>query len=701
MGIMRNNLVTKLSVVLLGTVALGFAIFTFVNTRRQVEIMRRTHERMAAALARSISAGLRNAMLSGSAMTVEELLRDAQTRVPDAEIHVYAASGARVFEPREPPLPGAQIEGFVRDALTASAPRVLPDGTGVSPLVNAERCRTCHDEGTLRGVLALGTADARVSVTNADEGGRVVADVVRVAFTQLMSAGHEKGVDALFEEIGRSTPGVRAISVLGVSGTVSFGDPSLAPITQHKRALTEKRPVVERDGASTRWVLPLENGPRCQNCHAPLPDMRGTLVVALDAPPTRETLLSATEVSLDHVMLSGLGRLVASFLDEAATTDGVGALSLYDSTGRVYHTTRGPAGHAPPLVERALSTRAPLLGNLPDPARPRLSYVEPLENDLACQRCHGAGKPLRGAIEVTLDTTRERQEQQALYVRGAAGAGGTILVVLLALYLGLRRTVLTPVLEIGAVADRVSEGNLDSMAPVRSTDEIGRLAVRINSMIDGLRKKLELGKFVSRETVMRVDSMHGEVIRGGARQRITVLFSDIRGFTAFSERHEPEEVVEMLNHYLTAQAEVVARHGGDIDKYVGDELMARFSGPDMEARAIRCGVEMVEAVRDLAGANGKKAFALAIGVGINAGEVVIGAMGSADRMDFTVIGDAVNVAARLCSAAQPGQVLVSVETARIVETVSGIELGPLAPLSLKGKREPLPVVSARRESEET
>jgi adenylate cyclase len=214
-------------------------------------------------------------------------------------------------------------------------------------------------------------------------------------------------------------------------------------------------------------------------------------------------------------------------------------------------------------------------------------------------------------------------------------------------------------------------------------------------MIGEVRKKLELSKFVSKATVGSVDAAESAIQRRGRRTRATVLFSDIRGFTAFSETVEPEEVVGMLNEYLDAQAEVVERHGGDIDKFVGDELMAHFHGEHMEARAIVAAIEMAQAVGRLNAGAPKGSPQLQVGIGINTGEVIFGAMGARNRMDFTVIGDAVNLGARLCSAAAGGQVVVSSALFWAAHDLPGVVFEPLPPLSVKGKREPIEVYAVR------
>ena len=142
---------------------------------------------------------------------------------------------------------------------------------------------------------------------------------------------------------------------------------------------------------------------------------------------------------------------------------------------------------------------------------------------------------------------------------------------------------LEPVQKIGRVAERVGEGDFSARLSVTSHDEMGRLAHRINDMVAGLRHKMALSKYVSHETLRSVESLTStSSLRNGERRRVTMLFSDVRGFTAFSETRQPEEVVAMLNDYLQAQAEVVSKHGGDIDKFVGDEVMARFTGDDAE-----------------------------------------------------------------------------------------------------------------------
>lgn len=251
-----------------------------------------------------------------------------------------------------------------------------------------------------------------------------------------------------------------------------------------------------------------------------------------------------------------------------------------------------------------------------------------------------------------------------------------------------------PILKIGRVAEQIGQGEFAARVEnVRSRDEIGDLAKRVNVMAGELGERLELMKFVSHETVSAIQAQGGEGIsRGGERRAVTMLFSDIRGYTAFSETVSPEQVIEVLNRLFEAQAAVVEKHGGDIDKFVGDELMAMFTGEDKERRATLCAVEIEQALA--ATVDNKIGSTLEVGIGIASGDAVLGAMGARDRMDYTVLGSTVNLAARLCSKAGPGQVLLEGATQAHVQYAEGVILTALEPVQLKGIAEPVQIYSA-------
>jgi adenylate cyclase len=184
---------------------------------------------------------------------------------------------------------------------------------------------------------------------------------------------------------------------------------------------------------------------------------------------------------------------------------------------------------------------------------------------------------------------------------------------------------------------------------------------------------------------------------GGDRKEITVLFSDIRGFTTFSEKHQPEEVVSLLNEYLGAMTEIVFEHEGTLDKFVGDAIMALWGAPvgqpDHAERAVRCALAMIEKLKQLQAkwtAEGR--YAIDIGIGINTGEMVVGNMGAeGKKMDYTVIGDNVNLGARLEGLTRKynNHIIISEYThAKVKDLVQALELDSV---TVKGKEKPVVV----------
>jgi class 3 adenylate cyclase len=204
----------------------------------------------------------------------------------------------------------------------------------------------------------------------------------------------------------------------------------------------------------------------------------------------------------------------------------------------------------------------------------------------------------------------------------------------------------------------VSQGKLNTVS-VKGSDEVAELTQSYNEMILGLRERLLMSRYVSQATIGLIREKRLEdVDLGGSRESVCIFFSDIRGFTKFSEQHDAQQVVSYLNHLLNVQVQLIREHGGDIDKFVGDEVMAVFRGEHKEVRAIEAAIAVQRSISRLV-AEDPLFSELKVGVGINTGEVVAGNIGSRDRMDYTVIGDVVNTASRLCSAAGAGEILIT------------------------------------------
>jgi adenylate cyclase len=253
-----------------------------------------------------------------------------------------------------------------------------------------------------------------------------------------------------------------------------------------------------------------------------------------------------------------------------------------------------------------------------------------------------------------------------------------------------------PILKIGEAATEVGKGNFRArVAGVRSRDEIGDLAERINTMIVQINERFQLAKFVSGGTIAAIQrSDHEGVKLGGTRREVAILFADIRGYTAFSEKRDPELVVEILNFYFQRLADLVAAHHGDIDKYVGDQIMANFHGAEMARDSVACSLAIQDVMIELAAQNPE--WGLDIGIGVDMGDVVMGAMGSKERMDYTVLGDHVNLAARLCSYAAARQTIISDDVAGKIGDLPEFRLEGLEPIKVKGKTGALKVYAVHR-----
>lgn len=243
--------------------------------------------------------------------------------------------------------------------------------------------------------------------------------------------------------------------------------------------------------------------------------------------------------------------------------------------------------------------------------------------------------------------------------------------------------------ELGKGVHRVNEGDLKEEIPVLTRDELGKLANEFNSMIKHLHEKLYMQKFVSKYTIKMIRDRYsnGQSLDGESRD-ITILFSDVRRFSNLTEKLSAKEIVKLINVYLNVQAQIIEKNHGVVDKFIGDQVMAIFDGKDQADYAIKTAVEIQRAIRVL---NTKRAElgakTLNLGIGVNAGPAVMGNMGSKNRMDYTVIGDVVNLAARLCAIAEPGQIIAPIEMA---DKLSGnYPTTQLNPVWVKGRSKPI------------
>jgi class 3 adenylate cyclase len=221
----------------------------------------------------------------------------------------------------------------------------------------------------------------------------------------------------------------------------------------------------------------------------------------------------------------------------------------------------------------------------------------------------------------------------------------------------------------------------------------GVVAIENSMLVEQMKKdesvRANLARYLSPQIVEQVMQKNMQVNLGGNKKVVTVLFSDIRSFTRISETLPPDQLTRLLNEYFTEMAKIIFGNQGSLDKYIGDAIVAVFGSliplNNHSRTAAQAAVQMM---KSLSIANqrwtAQYGFPIHIGIGINTGEVFLGNIGSPERMEFTVIGDTVNIASRLSGAARPGQILITKET--LAHLGSDIPHQALSPIEVKGKK---------------
>lgn len=271
---------------------------------------------------------------------------------------------------------------------------------------------------------------------------------------------------------------------------------------------------------------------------------------------------------------------------------------------------------------------------------------------------------------------------------------------------GVRSTICAPLVAEHTVHGALYADRLDPFATFTSDDLelISAVAAQTAVAVENVRAHERL----AREEVIRANYArflpayvvkqvleNPEVFKlGGVNQIITVLFADIRGFTQLSELIKPERVVQLLNKYFSAMTDIIFAHGGTLDKYIGDGLMALFGAPTATAQdaanALDAAVRMQHRAEGLNKELRLEGFnEISVGIGLHTGEATIGYIGSEQRLEYTAIGDTVNIAARLESNAEGGQILLSDATARAA--ADRYPLVPRQPMTVKNRVEPVPI----------
>lgn len=315
-----------------------------------------------------------------------------------------------------------------------------------------------------------------------------------------------------------------------------------------------------------------------------------------------------------------------------------------------------------------------------------VSVDDPDLPSLAVQRPFSAGD---GALVVVASLGPMRAAERRLLATGAAAAALALGVgVTSAVVLG--RGLSRPVATLSAAAERIATGDFAVRVPSSGRDELSLLGGRFNAMAEGLAQREKFRRVLDAvaDPEVAAELMNGRLDLGGSEQEVGVLFCDIRGFTSLTEGKEPREVIHLLNEHMTLLTDVAYAHGGTVDKFVGDLIMVTFGAPrpaaDDAVRMVRCALAMIGS---RSRANDGAVEPIRIGVGCAYGRVVAGCMGSARRLDYTVLGERVNLAARLCSKAPAMKVWVDSGTRMAVGRHA--RFSPLPPIEAKGFSKPV------------
>ncbi|WP_374001445.1 adenylate/guanylate cyclase domain-containing protein [Bdellovibrio bacteriovorus] len=297
-----------------------------------------------------------------------------------------------------------------------------------------------------------------------------------------------------------------------------------------------------------------------------------------------------------------------------------------------------------PIVQKAMTQKSPQF---------QTKFLNPdNEKDYfgaSVKTSYGATVISQTSEETILEVSNE-VKRRAIFVAGSAISMAIFFIFLFSM------TLTSPIEKLAEMINLVSKGNFNvkARAAVRSHDEVGDLAEAFDHMTEGLKERDKVKSLFSKfhGSSVAEDLISKDIGVGGQTKEVVVFFSDIRGFTAFSEKRSPEEVVEMLNEYFGVMVKIINSHGGVVDKFIGDAIMAVWGAPKSSDRdahhAVRACLEMRRALEELNERRiARSQPPINIGMGLHAGKAISGTIGSDERMEYTVIGNTVNTASRI------------------------------------------------------
>ncbi|KYG61578.1 adenylate cyclase [Bdellovibrio bacteriovorus] len=345
-----------------------------------------------------------------------------------------------------------------------------------------------------------------------------------------------------------------------------------------------------------------------------------------------------------------------------------------------------------PIVQKALEQKSPQF---------QTKFVDPdTDKNIfgASVKTSFGGTVISQTSEETILEVSNEVKRRAIFVAGSAISMAIFFIFLFSM------TLTSPIEKLADMIHLVSKGNFDVKArsQVRSHDEVGDLAEAFDHMTEGLKERDKVKNLFSKfhGSSVAEDLISKDIGVGGQSKEVVVFFSDIRGFTAFSEKRSPEEVVEMLNEYFGVMVKIINSHGGVVDKFIGDAIMAVWGAPQGTQKdahnAVRACLEMRRSLEKL---NEKRINRgqppINIGMGLHAGPAISGTIGSDERMEYTVIGNTVNTASRIEASTKAfgADLLISDTVIEKIGEAFKIELAGAA--EVKGRSEALKMFKVR------
>lgn len=409
--------------------------------------------------------------------------------------------------------------------------------------------------------------------------------------------------------------------------------------------------------------------------------------------------LSYPEAGTGQEELAGVALLATSDLDLSAVAKAGADVVFVDHGEPVDHTFAAHPGVKAETARTRAAAAARWLSEGPRPAKGQRASI-----DLAGATYWAMPLEIPGLVDNAISAAVLYSREDELAVRhrtvGLLWPAGALLVIL-ALGLGIwfaNRHVTAPVETLAAAANHIGRGNLDFVLTTDLGGEVGDLFLQFNQMVVGLKERRiateALGRYLSPEMAHELVTKAAAVELNGQRKRLTVLFSDIAGFTTLAEQLQPEQVVAFLNRYLDAMVAALFKHGAYIDKFEGDAIMAFWNAPvpqeDHAIRACFAAMEMRDAVAALAPKWAEEGLpGLAVRWGVNTGDVVVGNMGTTDKVNYTVIGDQVNLASRLEGVNTEYGTTILIGEGTIEATKEAIEVREVDLIRVKGRETPV------------